>query len=40
MRLLVVDDDAATLLGLSDALRRHLPDVEIDTASSAERRSS
>jgi DNA-binding NtrC family response regulator len=37
MRLLVVDDDAATLLALSDALRRRLPDVEIDTASSAER---
>jgi DNA-binding NtrC family response regulator len=36
-RLLVVDDDAATLLGLTDALQRKLPDVAIQTASSAER---
>jgi|SRR5690348_8574908 len=37
MTLLVVDDDPATLLGLSDALQRKLPDVAIQTASSAER---
>jgi two-component system, NtrC family, C4-dicarboxylate transport response regulator DctD len=37
VRLLVVDDDAATLLGLSEALRSRLPDLEIQTASSAER---
>ena len=36
-RLLVVDDNAATLLGLTDALQRNLPDVAIQTASSAER---
>ena len=33
----MVDDDAATLLALSDALRRRLPEMEVDTASSAER---
>jgi DNA-binding NtrC family response regulator len=36
-RLLVVDDDAETLLGLTDALQRHVPEVAIQTASSAER---
>jgi two-component system C4-dicarboxylate transport response regulator DctD len=36
-RLLLVDDDAATLLGLGDALERHLSDIEIHRASSAER---
>jgi CheY-like chemotaxis protein len=37
MRFLLVDDDPATLLALSEALRRRLPDIEIETASSAER---
>jgi DNA-binding NtrC family response regulator len=37
MRFLIVDDDPATLVALSDALRRRLPDIEIETASSAER---
>ena len=36
-RLLVVDDDAATLLGLAEAVKLRLPDVEIQSASSAER---
>ena len=36
-RLLVVDDDAATLLGLSDGLQRRLAETHIETASSAER---
>jgi DNA-binding NtrC family response regulator len=36
-RLLVVDDDAATLLGLSEALHPRLSETHIETASSAER---
>lgn len=36
-RLLVVDDDVAGLYALAEALRRRLPDVTVDTASSAER---
>jgi DNA-binding NtrC family response regulator len=36
-RLLVVDDDAATLLGLSDGLQSRLVETHIETASSAER---
>jgi CheY-like chemotaxis protein len=36
-RLLVVDDDVAGLYALAEALRRQLPDVTVDTASSAER---
>jgi two-component system, NtrC family, response regulator AtoC len=36
-RLLVVDDDVATLMALSDALRLRLPDMDVETASSAER---
>jgi DNA-binding NtrC family response regulator len=36
-RLLVVDDNDATLLGLTDALQRNFPDIAMHTASSAER---
>jgi two-component system, NtrC family, C4-dicarboxylate transport response regulator DctD len=35
-RILLVDDDAATLLALSDLFRRHLPDVILQTARNAE----
>jgi DNA-binding NtrC family response regulator len=35
-RILLVDDDAATVLALSEALRDRLPDVALVTATSAE----
>ena len=35
-RLLIVDDDPATLLGLHDALQTKFPDADIFTAPSAE----
>jgi CheY-like chemotaxis protein len=36
-RLLVVDDDVAGLYALSEALRRRLPNILVDTASGPER---
>jgi DNA-binding NtrC family response regulator len=36
-RLLLVDDDLASLHAFAEALRRHLPGVSVDTASNAER---
>jgi DNA-binding NtrC family response regulator len=36
-RVLLVDDDAVTLQGLSELLSRRLPDIEIQGATSAER---
>jgi DNA-binding NtrC family response regulator len=37
LQLLVVDDDPATRLALSEALRLHIREATIDTASTAER---
>ena len=35
-RILIVDDDAATLVALPDLLRRHFPDAMIQTAINAD----